>query len=164
MAQLAHMAGRARDPDEIHAERERVGRYGQAHRQPVGTRRVGQQAEALEVLDEWLGGVGVGDVDRGQQDPRKDLRALREVIIAFLLRRCQPIAVVRDNRWIRTVKSNLHRVVEHTVEHRNGVKDGSKQVEASENREQTEQRANEPHGGFLLGRRERRDLRPPLVK
>jgi len=160
MAQLAHMAGRARDTDEIHAERERVGRNGQAHWQPVGARRVGQQAEALEVLDEWLGGVGVGDVDRGQQD----LRALREVVVAFLLRRRQPVAVVRDDRRISTVEFDLHGVVEHTADHRNDVKDGSKQIEASEDREQIEQKANEPHGGFLLGRRVRRDLRPPLVK
>jgi hypothetical protein len=145
VAQLAHMAGGAGDPDKVHAERERVGRHCQADRQPVVACRVGQQAVALKVLDEWLGGARVGDVDRGQQDPRQDLRALRDVVEGFPLPGRQPVAVVRDNRRIRTAESNLHRVVERTADHRDGVQDGCKKVEASDGHEHVGQKANEPH-------------------
>src|SRR5262249_46147977 len=112
--------------------------------------RGGEQGVTLEVFDEWLVGARVGDVDRGQQDPRQDFRALRQVIIGFLLRRCQPVAVFRDNRRIRTAESNLHRVVERAADHWNGVKDDGKQVQASKRREHIQQKGNEPHSDLLL--------------
>jgi hypothetical protein len=75
VAQFADMAGRAADSDEVHAEREWVGRNCQAHWQSVVARRIRQEAVALEVLYKWLGRARVGDVDRSQQDPGQDLRA-----------------------------------------------------------------------------------------
>ena len=153
MAQLAHVAGRAIDPDEVHSERERVGRYGQANRQSVVAPRIGQEPVAPKVLDEGFGGARVGDIDRGQQDPRHDLRALREVVETLLLRGVKSIAVVGDNRRIGSIELDRHRVVDETADHRNGVEDDREHIEADEGRERVEQNAHEPHG-LLLGLRQ----------
>jgi hypothetical protein len=138
VAQLAHVAGRAIDPDEVHSERERVGRHGQTNWQPVVSPRIRQEPVAPKVLDKGFGGAGVGDIDRGQQYPRHDLRTLREVVEALLLRGVESIAVVGDNRRIGTIELDLHRVVDETADRRNGVKDDREHIEADEGRERIE--------------------------
>jgi hypothetical protein len=88
-----------------------------------------------------LSGAGVGYVDRGHQDPRNDLRALREMVVALSLCRRQPIAIVRDSRRIGSVELDLHAVFEQPADHRDGVEDGREQVEASQGRQRVNQKA-----------------------
>ena len=76
VVQFAHVARRAIDANEIHAEGERVRRHCQTDRQSIVAPGVGQQAVAREILDEGFFRARIGDVDRGQQEPGRDLRAL----------------------------------------------------------------------------------------
>ena len=139
--QFADVAGRAVDADEVHAERERIGGDRQADRQSVGAPRIGQEAVALEVLGERL--VGIGGVDRGEDEPRHDLGALREVVEFFPLRGVESVAGIGDQRRIRTVELDLHGLVGEAGDHRDRVTDDQ---HAGDGREQINQRAQEPHG------------------
>lgn len=151
MAQLSDMTGRAGHAGEIHAEREAVGGNRHPHGQPVAACRIGHQAEARKIFDERLAGGGIGNVDRGQQDPGQDLRALRKVVEGFLLLRHQPVAIVRDDRRIGTVELDLQAVIERTAHDRNGVEPGGKQVEPGEGcNDITRKAANAAHGRILL--------------
>src|SRR5215471_18286209 len=73
----------------------------------------GNRPKRSRFFDERLVRARVGDVDRGEQDPWCDLCTLRQVIVGFLLRRCQSVAVVCDDRRIGAAEFDLHHVVEH---------------------------------------------------
>jgi len=126
-----------------------------AHGQPVFARRVRQQAVAFEILDERHPRARVADLDRGQQNPGQNLRALREMVEGVFLRGRQPVAVVRDNRRISLTEPDLHRDVEQTADHRYRIEDGGEKIETNDGHEH---KANEPHSGLLLRGRERRGL------
>jgi hypothetical protein len=99
----------------------------------------------------WLGRVRVADSDRGQEDPRRDLGAVRGRGRSSPLRGRKPISIVCDNRRIGTVELDLHAVVEQAADHRNGVQYGRKHAEAREGRDPVEQKAIELHS-LVLGR------------
>jgi hypothetical protein len=69
----------------------------------------------------------------------------REVVDALPLLGRQSIAVIRDNRRIGTIELDLHRVVDDTADHRNGLKNGREHIEANEGRERVDEKAHEPH-------------------
>jgi hypothetical protein len=95
VAELADMAARAGDADELQAGREGIGRQAQADSEPVIACGVRHQAVTLQILDERLRRIGVGDIDRGEERPRQDLRALAEVVIVLLLPARQSVGIAR---------------------------------------------------------------------
>src|SRR5215831_3953128 len=78
------------------------------------------------------------------------------MVEVLLLRRRQPVAVIRNKRRISLAELDLHRVVERPGDHRNGIEDDGKKIDGNDGHDHVgQQTTNEPHSGLLLRRRGR---------